>query len=340
MSLLSPAALSDALALLGDRLRAVTLELEVPGASEARRDRDELVAQIDDYLLPRLTSMEAPLLIVVGGSTGAGKSTLVNSLVGAPVSPSGVLRPTTRAPVLVCHPDDLRWFEDDRVLPEMSRTTGRSAGPGGLELAPATGVPAGVALLDSPDIDSVVEANRAMSRQLLAAADAWLFVTTAARYADAVPWELLHAARDRGTALSLVLDRVPPEAAGEVADHLRAMVDEQGLRGTELLVVPETVLEDARLPAAALAPVRGWLEGLAADANGRAELVRRTLTGALDSLPRRIAVVGRALEDQEATAAALADDVDRAYARALAEVDEALRSGAILRGEVLNRWHE
>src|SRR3954451_15922490 len=171
MSVLSADALSDGLVSLGEQLRALTLELEVPGVAEARRVRDELVAQIDDYLLPRLASMEAPPLIVGGGSTGAGKSTLVNSLVGAAVSPAGVLRPTTRAPVLVCHPDDLRWFEDERVLPGMSRTTGRAAGPGGLELAPATGVPAVVALLDSPDIDSVVEANRALSRQLLAAAD-------------------------------------------------------------------------------------------------------------------------------------------------------------------------
>ncbi len=340
MSVLSPAALSDGLVVLGERLRAVALELEVPGVSEARRVRDEIIAQIGDYLLPRLASMEAPLLMVVGGSTGAGKSTLVNSLVGASVSPSGVLRPTTRAPVLVCHPDDLRWFEDDRVLPAMSRTSGRPAGAGGLELAPATGVPAGVALLDSPDIDSVVEANRALSRQLLAAADAWLFVTTAARYADAVPWELLQAARDRGTALSLVLDRVPPGAADEVVDHLRAMMAEQGLQGTELLVVPETELEDGRLPAAALAPVRVWLDGLAADANGRAEVVRRTLTGALESLPRRVEVVARALADQEATAAELGDEVARAYARAFDEVDEALRSGALLRGEVLARWHE
>jgi hypothetical protein len=137
MSLLSATALSDGLVLLGERLRAATLGLEVPGARQARRDRDELVAQIDDYLVPRLTNMDAPLLIVVGGSTGAGKSTLVNSLVGAPVSPAGVLRPTTRAPVLVCHPDDLRWFEDDRILPAMSRTTGRPARPRGLEVGPA-----------------------------------------------------------------------------------------------------------------------------------------------------------------------------------------------------------
>src|SRR3954453_13754819 len=136
MSVLSPAALSDGLARLIECLRAVTLALEVPGVGEARHVRDEIVAQIEDYLLPRLASMDAPLLMVVGGSTGAGKSTLVNSLVGAPVSPSGVLRPTTRAPVLVCHPDDVGWFEDDRILPGMPRTTGGAAGPGGLQLVP------------------------------------------------------------------------------------------------------------------------------------------------------------------------------------------------------------
>src|SRR6187200_3283018 len=136
MSVQAPTALPEALTRLGETLRSLELRLAVPGLDEARRGRQELIDQIDDYLLPRLQQMDAPLLMVVGGSTGAGKSTLVNSLVGAPVSPAGVLRPTTRAPVLVCHPDDVGWFEDDRVLPGMSRTTGRDAGPGGLELAP------------------------------------------------------------------------------------------------------------------------------------------------------------------------------------------------------------
>jgi energy-coupling factor transporter ATP-binding protein EcfA2 len=340
MEVQSPVALPEGLVALSEALRGVGLRLEVPGAGDARRVRDELIGQIDDYLLPRLRSMDAPLLMVVGGSTGAGKSTLVNSLVGAAVSPAGVLRPTTRAPVLVCHPGDLHWFADDRVLPGMSRTTGAPAGPGGLELAPTPALPPGVALLDSPDIDSVVEANRALSRQLLAAADAWLFVTTAARYADAVPWELLHAARDRGTALSLVLDRVPRESVDEVAEHLREMVEERGLAGTQLLVVPETELQDGRLPAAALAPVRAWLDELADDAQSRAGLVRRTLTGALDSLPPRVALVDRALAEQSATAAELRAAVDAAYGSALDEIDEAVHSGALLRGEVLARWHE
>jgi len=60
--------------------------------------------------------VDAPLLAVVVGSTGAGKSMLVNSLVGSEVSRSGAPRPTTRSPVLVNHPD-AGWFEDDRSSP-------------------------------------------------------------------------------------------------------------------------------------------------------------------------------------------------------------------------------
>ena len=332
--------LIGALAALRDELAALSLGIEVPGVDDARHRRAELVAQIDDYLLPRLRQMDAPLLMVVGGSTGAGKSTLVNSLVGSEVSPSGVLRPTTRTPVLVCHPDDLRWFEGERVLPGLSRTTGGPAGPGGLQLTLTGRLPSGLALLDAPDIDSVVAENRALAGQLLAAADSWLFVTTAARYADAVPWDMLHAARDRGTALSLVLNRVPPDAGEEVSAHLRQMLAERGLGSTELLVIPETTLEGGLLPAPALAPVRGWLDELAADAQARSALIRRTLAGALDSLSPRAGLVEAALGAQLAAADELRSDVAGAYARAAQQVDETVKSGSLLRGEVLARWHD
>src|SRR3954452_8519415 len=130
MTVQSPVALSEALVGLSAHLRGLGLHLELPGVADARRVRDELIAQIEDYLLPRLRSIDAPLLAVVGGSTGAGKSTLVNSLVGADVSPAGVLRPTTRRPAIVCNPSDLRWFTDDRILPQLPR----SSGPDGLRL--------------------------------------------------------------------------------------------------------------------------------------------------------------------------------------------------------------
>ncbi|KWX00028.1 hypothetical protein TH66_13760 [Carbonactinospora thermoautotrophica] len=120
----------DSLGGLRTLLGEVRLPLEVPGAARARQGRWEIVGQLDDYVLPRLRQLDAPLLTVVGGSTGAGKSTLVNSVVGAEVSRPGVLRPTTRAPVLVYHPEDERWFAGERILSGPGRAAGDAPRPG------------------------------------------------------------------------------------------------------------------------------------------------------------------------------------------------------------------
>ena len=190
-----PGALSGLRAAIG----ATRYPLALPSAESARHSATALTDQLDDYLLPRLARLDAPLLVVVGGSTGAGKSTLVNSLVQARVSAAGVLRPTTRSPVLVCNPADAAWFRQGDLLPGLTRTTEPSDDPRArCSSSPRRRSPAGLAFLDAPDIDSVVDANRALAAQLLAAADLWLFVTTAARYADAVPWELLRTARAAG----------------------------------------------------------------------------------------------------------------------------------------------
>src|SRR5690606_22451851 len=153
--------------------------------------------------------------------------TLVNSLVQAPVSAAGVLRPTTRAPVLVCHPADTPWFRSDRLLATLPRA--RTGGPAGeqqpeLQLIDAPALSPGVALVDAPDIDSVVATNRALARRLFNAADLWLFVVSAARYAAAVPWRMLHAARARGTVIALVLSRVPPPATVELVGLFSEML--------------------------------------------------------------------------------------------------------------------
>ena len=332
--------LPTALRRLRDRVDAVQLGVATPDAADARRAARAVVEQVDDYLLPRLESLDAPLLAVVGGSTGAGKSTLVNSLVGAEVSTAGVLRPTTRAPVLVCAEADRHWFTDDRVLPGLARVTGQDGGAGTLRLEAVTTVPAGLALLDAPDVDSVVESNRDLAGQLLSAADLWLFVTTAARYADAVPWELLRTAQERAAALAVVLDRVPPEAVQEVAEDLRAMLDRAGLPAARLFVVEERPLQAGRLPEDQAAPVREWLHGLAADAEARAAVVRQTLSGALDSLDGRVTAVAAAVDRQSTAAGALREVATAAYDVARDDVDEGVRSGTLLRGEVLARWQD
>ena len=332
--------LPTALEQLRDRVAAVPLVLATPGRDAADRTARSVVDQVTDHLLPRVRDMDAPLLTVVGGSTGAGKSTLVNSLLGATVTTPGVLRPTTRSPVLVCAPADRAAFADDRVLPGLARTTGGSGGPGTLQLVVTDALPAGLALVDAPDVDSVVEANRDLAGQLLSAADLWVFVTTASRYADAVPWDLLRTAAERGTALAVVLDRVPPEAVREVAEDLHGMLGRAGLSQAALWVVEERPLVDGFLPEDQVAPLRSWLHGLAADAGARAAVVRQTLVGALASLDERVAVVGVAAQEQAAAAGALAAAADTAYRRAEEAVDDGVRSGTLLRGEVLARWQE
>jgi energy-coupling factor transporter ATP-binding protein EcfA2 len=336
--------LPDALGALRDRVAGLRLGPATPGSDGARAAQAELVGQVDDYLLPRLRQLDAPLLAVVGGSTGAGKSTLVNSLVGASVSKAGWLRPTTRGPVLVCNPEDLAWFSGGRILPELSRTTGDGGqgGAGTLHVVAHRGVPAGLALLDAPDIDSVVAQNRALASQLLAAADLWIFCTSAARYADAVPWDLLHTAQQRSTALAVVLNRVPPEGLREIGRHLATMLDENGLARARLFPVPETQLagENGLLPENVVRPLRAWLTDLAADADARSEVIRTTLDGALQSLRLRVSAVAREADDQLATGALLRDEADTAYADAALEVDDGVRSGSVLRGEVLARWQE
>ncbi|MEV4396615.1 ABC transporter [Nonomuraea sp. NPDC049607] len=328
--------------------------LAIGEAAADRRALRELTGQLDDYLLPRLRAIDAPLLAVVGGSTGAGKSTLVNSLVGADVAEPGVLRPTTLVPTLVVSPADRDWFTGQNVLPGLSRATGGPGRPGGASGASAAGgagslrvvvsdaLGAGLALLDAPDIDSVVTSNRELAAQLLAAADLWLFVTTAARYADEVPWSFLRSARERSTALAVVLDRIAPEAVEPVSRDLDRLLAENGLSGTRLFTVPEAALPDekARLPEESVRPIVSWLTGLAADAAERSRVVRQTLSGALDSLDTRVPALATAVERQQAAFDGLRTIVTGAYAGGMADFDEGMRDGSLLRGEVLARWQD
>ena len=322
-------------------LEAAALPLDVPQAEQHRAVRRELVDQLEDYVLPRLIQIDAPLLAVVGGSTGAGKSTLVNTVVGTRVTEPGVLRPTTRSPVLVHNPADAEWFEGGRILPHLARTTGAGTDTGTLQLVAAESVPAGLAILDAPDIDSVEEANRSLAAELLAAADLWLFVTSAARYADQVPWDFLKAAAERSTAVAIVLDRTAPEAVDEVSSHLARMLTSRGLRDSPLFTVTEgKVDEQGLLPAESVHEVRHWLHALAADADARAAVVKQTLDGAVRNVARRSYDIADASAAQAEMVTRLRKSVDQAYDEAIASVDKASADGTLLRGEVLARWQE
>ncbi|WP_443033743.1 ATP-binding protein [Streptomyces sp. CA2R101] len=449
--------LIDALSVLRNRVDAARFPLPLRGAARARRNRAELLAQLDDYVIPRLRSPQAPLLAVIGGSTGAGKSTLVNSLVGRRVSEAGVLRPTTRTPVLVCHPDDLYWFAGPRVLPQLARVwvpeqddggedeypaggdglgpghygvhgaggvggiggvgraTGvagvaggygyvgdgrgagggaavcgagggyggggdgayggggydggayegvgsvRGAGPGGEPGEAATGgggeaglftvrietdraLPSGLALLDAPDIDSLVARNRELAAELICAADVWVLVTTAARYADAVPWHLLRTAKEYDVTLVTVLDRVPHQIATDISGRYAELLQRAGLGHVPRFTIPE-LPESAGggsglLPATAVAALRGWLERHAQDPVARTAAADRTAAGVIASLRSRLPALAGAAAAQHAAALRLAGRVEEAYERAAERVRQEIAAGEVLSGDARAHWRD
>lgn len=322
-------------------LQAAPLPLDLPGAVPLRETRTAIIDQLEDYVIPRLMSLEAPLLTVVGGSTGAGKSTLVNSLVGHRVTTPGVLRPTTRSPVLVHHPDDAQWFGPDRLLPDLKRVHHVTNDPDSIQLVATDAIPPGLAILDAPDVDSVEERNRILAGQLLAAADLWLFVTSAARYSDQVPWEYLKQAADRSTAVAMVLDRTPAESVPTVSTHLARMMAARGLKDSPLFGVAEGPVDDqGLLPRGHVAEIRTWLEALADDASARHAIVSQTVEGAIRTITRRVYPIADAAAEQVDAVAQLLALADKEYDGAVHEVVMAAQDGTLLRGDLLVRWRE
>lgn len=353
----TPPPRQSALQALRAQLANATLPLDLQETQRAKEQRGWAIQQIDDYIAPRLDNLDAPLLAVVGGSTGAGKSTIVNAMVGSPVTRTGAIRPTTRQPILLHAPGDDPWFETDRVLPGLSRIRGTKtnehlpssqagAAPdanliGSVVLVEDARIPRHVALVDAPDIDSIADENRALASQLLAAADLWFFVTTANRYADAVPWRLLDDAAARDITVAVILNRVPPGSEQEITHDLHRMLHEHGLTGAPVFTITEQPLDEwGMLPQPAVAPIQQWLHQLAQDASGRHALARRTLAGTARKLTQVAHEIAIARDAQVRVANEFIAIVTDEYREAAERVHQATQDGALLRGEVLARWQD
>jgi len=329
---------------LRKRIAAVPLVFDIPGADEVSVERGKLLSQIDDYLLPRVRQSAAPILVALVGSTGAGKSTLVNSIVGTQVSLTGVRRPTTNSPVLACHPDDIGWFAENIFLPTLPRVRqeglARPGRDGLLVLAACEGMTKGVALLDTPDIDSVVRAHYDFAYQFLDASDLWLFMTSANRYADAPVWEILQHARERGAALGVVLSRVPPGHRAELVGHFNAMLDANGITADHRFVIPETGIVDGMLPADVFKPIKDWLNETAQRSDRRVAVLSQTMAGVLDTFKTRVPGLAKHVEAQVVLRGRLRREAEAAYMAALTEFEAGTRNAQLLRGEVLARWQD
>jgi 50S ribosome-binding GTPase len=336
-------ALQAALARLAERLAAAVPR--APGPDDPGQERRRRLAwHLDDYLLPRVRDLEAPLVCILLGSTGAGKSSLLNGLARHRVSPSGVVRPTTMRPVVLLAPGQVDAFMAGKVLAAL-------ADADRLQLTVHERAFPEIALVDTPDVDSVEAANRRAADELLQAADLCLFITTAQRYADAVPWEFLRRARARGVPLLVVVNRLPQREADRQAilRDCRRRFEEAGLdragpggRDLPLLGVVEGARDPAvdGLDAAAVEPVRQLLASLSEDPVALTAVKAQALRGALAGLPAAVEAVARDLEADRLRAAALRLPVERAYATEQERLQDRLAGGDFLRGEVMRSWQE
>ena len=340
------AALAELAGLLDQRAAQAEPRRQLaPAAWERLR---QLRQHVHEYLLPRVRHVDAPLLAVIIGSTGAGKSSLINALAKARVSPSGILRPTTRRPVVVATAADAQALSSGELLPGLSA---RQA----LEIVTLEhGGRPGVVIVDAPDVDSVEAENRAIAAELLEAADLCIVVTTAARYADQVPWQVLDRARERRLPVLAVINRLPEDdhdAEAVVADY-RRMLSRVALTAVDPAAGTDAALEVVAIREGAIDPgldalqapsvrrITAVLDRLASSKRRRQELARRSLQGALSSVAGSIDAVARDVDAESATADRLRSASVEAYREETDRLIKTVQQGGFLRTEVLRQWQE
>ena len=199
----------------------------------------------------------------------------------------------------------------------------------------------GLALIDTPDVDSVEHANRLLADRLVEAADLAVFVTTATRYADRVPWSVLERVRERGLPLLVVVNRMPdaPEDRAEILADVERLMAEAGLE-TELIGVREGDLEHdgARLLPQTVRRLTDEIGRLRADRDARIELAARALMGSLAGLGESVERVADDVDHEAIDVDALRRVADRAFETGLADLQQEVRHGSFLREEALRHW--
>jgi hypothetical protein len=275
-----------------DSLAAALESLELgPRLTALDADRDRLASMIRSYVIPRVEDPGLPLMVVFAGPTGSGKSTLINSLTQRELAGTGVLRPTTTKPLVLASRGTGRRFEQ---LGGVSCRVIEGDAP----------VLATMALVDTPDIDSVAVEHRVQAEDLIDSADVVVFVMSALRYADDVPWQVLRRAASRGTEVLHVLNRVASSTSGAAVDftaRLRAEGFEDGV-----VTVPEHHLPEGafRLPSTAVRSLGRKLRAMAVERERHSasifDRVIRSIIDQVTDLTRVMAAEADAIDSLEA----------------------------------------
>lgn len=219
----------DVLEDLEESLAKTKICLPIPGCEEVEKLRKRLLLELQARFLPEAKKETTVKVVVFSGTSGSGTSSVFNTFLGEETSKVGVVRPTTKKIQAVAHPDTKEAITNYPLANNWDITF-------------LSSVPAGYLFLDVPDllqsenkqnvkIDNQTQPYSVMDvlapekitvaseilEQLLHLSEAWIFVTSAARYGDARSWEYIKRALLLHVPTFIVVNRVPKEAKKEIS---------------------------------------------------------------------------------------------------------------------------
>ncbi|MEU3981346.1 YfjP family GTPase [Streptomyces sp. NPDC026672] len=201
---------------------------ELVGLSRTRVDSRTLAeaGRVLDEATARRRLSGQHTVVAIAGATGSGKSQLFNTLAGVAISETGVRRPTTAAPIVCSWSDGAAGLIDRLGVPGRLRRRPVQSPEAEAQLS-------GLVLVDLPDHDSAAVQHREQVDRILKLVDAVIWVVDPEKYADAVLHErYLRPMAGHAEVMFIVLnqvDRLPGEAAHQVLDDLRRLLDEDGI---------------------------------------------------------------------------------------------------------------
>jgi predicted GTPase len=172
-------------------------------------------ARFNQHLLKwKQNNDQLPLIIVLSGGTGTGKSTLFNALIEKNISAESVKRPTTSGGIAYVQKTDMEPFQDHtKTFPFKTKIqsvnndkaclgTGKT-----LTIVPYHESSVLPVLIDSPDVDSVCIENKKHAQKLFLLADVIIYITSSEKYADQEPLAIIQQAKTHGKQLIIVLNK-------------------------------------------------------------------------------------------------------------------------------------
>ena len=291
---LDAAALSGRLAALDRVVEIGRGRLEPPLLAAA----EQLAGKAADRL--RLGAQHS--VVALAGTTGSGKSTLFNALIGTDISATGLRRPTTSAPHAAV------WGSADAVALLDWLEIGRRhqvAGSDDLD---------GLVLLDLPDVDSVQVDHRLEVDRLVELVDLVVWVVDPQKYADAALHDRylapLRAHADVMVVVFNQIDRVPSTARSGCLADLSELLRHERLGSVPVLATAARTGEG--VPAlrerlvTAVAAHRAALRRLDADLRALATSLSSVCSAGSPAKPPRREVIAALTEAAGAEAVATA----------------------------------